>query len=84
MTVSTFQGRRVITRYRSIRYDETEVLVSLDLVRYLRNLHIYLDKFLMFRFLKARVVLSNGLVMGGNVPNTIGTIGKQPWVWRPR
>ena len=63
---------------------DTEVLVSLDLVRYLRNLHIYLDKFLMFRFLKAQVVLSNGLVMGGNVPNTIGTTSKQPWVWRPR
>ncbi len=65
-------------------HGEIEVLVSLDLARYLRNLHIYLDKFLMFRFLKAKVVLSNGLVMGGNVPNTIGTIGKQPWVWRPR
>lgn len=67
-----------------MRHGETEVLVSLDLARYLRNLHIYLDKFLMFRFLKAKVVLSNGLVMGGNVPNTIGTISKQPWVWRPR
>ena len=67
-----------------MRYGETEVLVSLDLVRYLRNLHIYLDKFLMFRFLKARVVLSNGLVMGGNAPPSIGTIGQQPWVWRPR
>lgn len=67
-----------------MRHGETEVLVSLDLARYLRNLHIYSDKFLMFRFLKAKVVLSNGLVMGGNVPNTIGTISKQPWVWRPR
>ena len=67
-----------------MRHGETEVLVSLDLALYLRNLHIYLDKFLMFRFLKAKVVLSNGLVMGGNVPNTIGTISKQPWVWRPR
>lgn len=65
-------------------HGEIEVLVSFDLARYLRNLHIYLDKFLMFRFLKAKVVLSNGLVMGGNVPRTIGTIGKQPWVWRPR
>ncbi|PKB72794.1 MAG: hypothetical protein BZY75_05190 [SAR202 cluster bacterium Io17-Chloro-G7] len=65
-------------------YGETEVLVSVDLARYLRNLHIYLDKFLMFRLLKAKVVLSNGKVMGGNVPKTIGTISNQPWGWRPR
>ena len=84
MTVSTFQGRRVTSRYRSIYNGETEVLVSFDLDRYVRNLHIYLDKFLIFRLLKAKVVLSNGMVMGGDVPNTIGTTSNQPWIWRPR
>ncbi len=84
MTVVTFPGRIGLSRYKSLNYGELEVLISVDLARYVKRLQIRREKFLMFKFLKAQVVLSNGVVMGGPVPPSISTIGNQPWVWRPR
>ena len=84
MTVVTFPGLNGLSRYKSLNYGDVEVLISLDLARYLKSLRIRREKFLMFKFLKVEAVLSHGLVLGGPVPHSIGTIGNQPWVWRPR
>ena len=83
MTVVTYPGRRRLAQYTSLNHAGNngglEVLVSVDLARYVRDLHIYLDKFFMFGFLKAQLRLSNGLVMGGAIPATISTTSNQPW-----
>jgi len=85
VTVATFlPGRNGLSQYKSLNHGDVEVLISLDLARYVKRLHIRREKFLMFKFLKAEAALSNGVVMGGPVPPSIGTIGNQPWVWRPR
>ena len=84
MTVATFPGLNGLSQYQSLNYGDLEVLISVDLARYLKRLKIRRETFLMFKFLKAEAVLSNGVVLGGPVPHSIGTIGNQPWVWRPR
>ena len=56
----------------------------MDLASYVRSLHIDRESFLVFKYLKARVSLRNGMVLGGQVPPNIGAIGNQPWPWRPR
>ncbi len=84
MTVVTFPGRNGLSQYKSLNHGDVEVLISVDLARYLKGLQIRREKFLMFKYLKAQAVLSNGVVLGGPVPHSIGTIGNQPWVWRPR
>ncbi len=84
MTVVTYPGRRKLAQYTSISHGNLEVLVSVELASYVRDLHISLDKFFMFGFLKAQLRLSNGLVMGGAIPPTISTTSNQPWAWRPR
>ena len=82
VTVVTFPGRNGLSGYKSLNYGDLEVLISVDLARYLKRLKIRREKFLMFKFLKAEAVLSNGLVLGGPVPHSIGAIGNQPWIWR--
>ena len=61
-----------------------EVLVAMDLACHVQSLHIDQESFLVFKYLKARVCMRNGIVLGGQVPPNIGTIGNQPWPWRPR
>ena len=84
VTVVTYLGMRKLAQYKSISSGGVEVLVSVDMARFVRSLHIELDRFLFFRSLKAQVNFSNGLVLGGPVPHNIGSIGNQPWAWRPR
>lgn len=84
MTVVTYLDMRKMHRFQPVLRDGVEVLVSVDLARFLRSLHISLDKFLFIRGLKAEAVLTNGLVMGGPVPLSITAISQQPWSWRPR
>ena len=84
VTVVTYLGTRKLSQYKIIKHGGVEVLVSVDLARYVRALHIKLDRFLFFCGLKAQASLINGLVLGGDVPQSIGTIGQQPWAWRPR
>lgn len=84
MTVVTYLDTRKLRRFQPVLRDGLEVLVSVDLARFLRSLHISLDKFLWFRSLKAEAGLTNGLVMGGPVPLSITAISQQPWSWRPR
>jgi hypothetical protein len=89
VTVVTYLGIRKLHSFQPVLHrgavkDGVEVLVSVDLARFLRSLHISLDRFLFFRYLKAEAGLTNGLVMGGPVPLSITAISQQPWSWRPR
>lgn len=84
MTVVTYMDICKLRRFQPVLRGGVEVLVSVDLARFLCSLHISLDKFLFFRSLKAQAVLTNGLVMGGPVPLSITAISQQPWSWRPR
>ena len=84
MTVVTYLGIRKLHSFQPVLRDGVEVLVSVDLARFVCSLHIYLDQFLFFRSLKAEAALTNGLVMGGPVPLSTTAISQQPWSWRPR
>lgn len=84
VTVVTYLGMRKLCQYKSINSGGVEVLVSVDMARFVRSLHIKLDRFLFLRNLKAQVNFSNGLVLGGPVPPNVGSIHNQPWAWRPR
>ena len=84
VTVVTYLGMRKLCQYKPINCEGVEILVSVDMARIVRSLHIKLDRFLFFRSLKAQVNFSNGLVLGGPVANTVGSISNQPWAWRPR
>ena len=84
VTVVTYLGMRKLSQYKSINCGGVEVLVSVDMARFVRSLHIKLDRFLFFRSLKSQVNFSNGLVLGGPVANNLGSVSNQPWAWRPR
>jgi hypothetical protein len=89
VTVATYLDIRKLRRFQPVLHrsavkEGVEVLVSVDLARFLCSLHIYLDQFLFFRNLKAEAGLINGLVMGGPVPLSITAMSQQPWSWRPR
>ena len=50
--------------YRTVKQDGVELLVSPDLAKHSENLHIKLNRFLIFNHLKAVVELTNGVVLG--------------------
>jgi hypothetical protein len=84
VTVVTYLGNHNLHSFQPVLRDGVEVLVSVDLARFVQSLHISLDRFLFFLSLKAVAGLTNGLVMGGPVPLSITAISQQPWSWRPR
>ena len=60
------------------------MLVEGTLAPYVSSLQIRQSKFLWFRHLKVEARLSNGAVLGGDVPPSLATVRDQPWPWRPR
>ena len=60
------------------------MLVEGALAPYVSSLQIRQSKFLWFRHLKVEARLSNGAVLGGDVPPSLATVRDQPWPWRPR
>ncbi len=60
------------------------MLVEGTLAPYVCSLEIRQSKFLRFHHLKVEARLSNGAVLGGEVPPSLATVRDQPWPWRPR
>ena len=64
VSVDTNVAQRNTLDYRTVKQGGIELLVSPDLAKYSENLHIKLNHFLFFHYLKAVVELTNGVVLG--------------------
>ncbi|HIM47778.1 MAG TPA: hypothetical protein EYM77_12425 [Dehalococcoidia bacterium] len=60
------------------------MLVEGTLAPYVCSLRIRQSNFLWFHHLKVEARLSNGAVLGVDVPPSLATVRDQPWPWRPR
>ena len=75
---------RSLSRFREVLADGVMVLVEGTLAPYVRSLQIRSSKFRWVSFLKVEARLSNGGVLGDDVPPSLATVRDQPWPWRPR
>ena len=64
VSVDTHIARRNTSKYRVMRQDGVELLISPDLASHASDMSIILKRFLFLRHLKAEVQLDNGLVLG--------------------